>query len=529
MSFHRLRAPTENGRLLAEPPLDRVGTLLERNRSALASAPLTLLGRPLAELRRLARAEALAASRTYLADAGESLPLPAESDVWLLAGHQPELYHPGVWVKNFALRGLASKHRAFALNLVVDNDTPRSNLLRLPDGPYLARLPFDRWRPGEPYEEREVLDAALFASVPERARALTARWPFAPLLPKFWAEVQRQAGRTALLGERFAAARRALERQWGCLQHEVPLSALCRTESFAWFASYLLTELPRLHAAYNGAVAAYRARYGLRDSQQPVPDLACEGDWLEAPFWAWRAGSRRRGRLFVRRSSDRLELRSDRETWPTLTASADAPDTLIEQWLALELRGYRVRTRALTTTLYARVLLGDLFVHGIGGGKYDEVTDALFTDFLGLAAPTYLVLSATLRLPLPRLPATERSCRLLDRLARDAWYNPQRHLPPGPLTDERAALLAERQAWVERPVSTRRERVERYHRLRELTARLREGVQGPLTRFQRQRATCHEQLAINQVAGRRDYAFCLYPEETLRPYCQALLDGAAPS
>ena len=47
----------------------------------------------------------------------------ASADSLLLAGHQPELFHPGVWVKNFALNGLARRHGATPLNLVVDNDT----------------------------------------------------------------------------------------------------------------------------------------------------------------------------------------------------------------------------------------------------------------------------------------------------------------------------------------------------------------------------------------------------------------------
>ena len=47
-----------------------------------------------------------------------------------------------------------------------------------------------------------------------------------------WSEAQncsmslRQARRTPLLGERFAAARRTFERRWGCHQVEVPLSRL---------------------------------------------------------------------------------------------------------------------------------------------------------------------------------------------------------------------------------------------------------------------------------------------------------------
>ena len=70
----------------------------------------------------------------------------------ILAGHQPELFHPGVWVKNFALSGLARRHGLTPINLVVDNDTVKSTALRLPapaavesSHPHAVAEPFDRW------------------------------------------------------------------------------------------------------------------------------------------------------------------------------------------------------------------------------------------------------------------------------------------------------------------------------------------------------------------------------------------------
>ena len=53
---------------------------------------------------------------------------------------------------------------------------------------------------------------------------------------------------------------------------------------------------------------------------------------------------------------------------------------------------------ALVTTLFARLVLSDLFIHGIGGAKYDQLTDELIRSFFGLAPPDYLVISATLHL-----------------------------------------------------------------------------------------------------------------------------------
>jgi hypothetical protein len=519
VSLPRLRAPREDGAVLAEPPLTDAGRLLADNHARLAAADVRVLGRPLAELRALARREVWAAAAAYAAESGDPAP-PPPRDRWLLAGHQPELFHPGVWVKNFALRGLARKHDAFSLNLVVDNDIAKSSVLRLPAGEHFVNLPFDVWKGEMPYEERPVLDEALFASLPERARPHTGDWPFAPMLPAFWAEVLRQAGRTRLLGERFAAARRTFERAWGCTQAEVPLSRVCRTEAFAWFACHLVRDAERFHALYNEAVHDYRRRYDLKSRNHPVPDLARDGDWLELPLWAWCAGQTRRGRLFVRTTRNGIELRAGDCLLTTLPDAG--PEALVAAWRAIEPAGCKLRTRALTTTLFARACLGDLFIHGIGGGKYDELTDVLIDRFLGLPPPALLVLSATLLLPFDRPDMTPDDCRRLATRHRDVWYNPQRHLP-GPAADGVAELVREKERWIRREAHDHRERVERFHRLRDLTRRLRPFVAAEEARLREAQEACGHAARLTEILTRRDYAFPLFPEGLLRDFFRRFL------
>lgn len=525
IASRRLRAPRRHGAVVAEPPLSDVRSLLTANRERLAAMTFDVLGRPGDDLRQQARQTAVAAAREYLREAGE--PLPATEPLsLLLAGHQPELFHPGVWVKNFALNGLAHQYGATPLNLVVDNDTVKATALRLPAvrvplppvheaRPHLMRLPFDRWSSEVPYEERKVLDEALFASLPERARQ---PWDFTPMLEEFWGEVLRQARRTDLLGERFASARRTWERRWGCHNLELPVSWLCRTEPFAWFACHLLADLPRFHTAYNSSVHDYRRRHGIRSRHHPVPDLASQGDWLEAPFWAWRPGQLRRGRLMVRTLTSHLELRVGDEEWPSLARSSAR---LIESWRELETRGCKVRSRALTNTIYARLFLGDLFLHGIGGGKYDELTDELIRHFYGVEPPGYMVLSATLLLPLPAYPASIEDHRRLTRAVRDLYYNPQRHSDRGgsPLSE----MAAQKQRWIEREPSDHRERRERFEALRSLTEQLRAPLTSRIQERERERVECEQQLQANAILQRRDYAFCLYPEAMLRPFCTQFL------
>src|SRR5207302_148544 len=101
----------------------------------------------------------------------------------------------------------------------------------------------------------------------------------------------------------------------------------------------------------------------------------------------------------------------------------------VERLRALAAGGVRLRTRALTTTMFARYLLGDLFLHGIGGAKYDELGDAISGRFFGVEPPGYLTLSMTLWLGLPSDPTAPARWAAAARALRDLTYNPDRHLP----------------------------------------------------------------------------------------------------
>ena len=526
-----LRAPPEDGAVLAVPPLAEVGGLLEANRRLLGASPVDVGGLPLAELRRLAASEARIQAREYLRSANEPLPDYPDGPL-LLAGHQPELFHPGVWVKNFALNGLACRHGLVPLNLIADNDVPKTKSLRFPAwegsdpiGAHSVVVPYDRYPGVGSFEEQVVIDKPFFASFAERAEPLWRNWGFTPMLPEAWAEMLRHRFRTPLLGERFAAARRAFERRWGCHNLEVPLSRLCGTEAFARFALHLLADLPRFREVYNASLHEYRVANNLRSPSHPAPDLGRDGDWLEAPFRvhhgteSGRLPLPRRLPLWVRRDGDRLTLRAPDSDKPLLVADVA---NFVEAWQAAAAKGVKVRTRALTTTLFARLCLGESFIHGLGGGLYDRVTDAIIRRYFGIEPPEFVVLTATLRLPLPAFPTRPDDVRRAAREARDLYWNPQRHLPAGrnggvrKLAEAKATLAAQEPA-------NRRGRRERYRELRRLTEELRPVVAEELRAAEENVARRERELAANEVLLRRDYAWCLFPEALLRRYCEQFL------
>jgi hypothetical protein len=283
------------------------------------------------------------------------------------------------------------------------------------------------------------------------------------------------------------------------------MSQLCRTAAFARLAGAILSDLPRFHAVYNAAVHEYRKANRIRSRNHPVPDLAADGDWLEAPFWAWRAGGDRRRPLFARRVGGGIALRAGDDVWPALSAAK-----LSEEWPSLEAAGLKVRTRALTTTLFARLVLADLFVHGLGGGLYDRLTDAIAAKFFGAAPPAYLVLTGTLRLP---LPAFARSKDSPGRRERDLLWNPQRYVG-----DKNSDSAAQRAALIASAPNTRRGRRDRYHALRANLERLMPEVTGQLHEAREAVTKDDDRAAANRLLRSRDYSFVLHSERALRDF-----------
>jgi len=530
LAYRRLRAPREDRTALVEPPWNDVAAVVEANRRLRASAAVDLGGVTLPALARQARRELLAEATRYTATYLDPLPnepvaQPSDPLVFL-AGHQPQLFHPGVWFKNFARDDLAKRHGAIAVNLVVDSDTMKSHAVRAPGGtaasPQSTALPLDGPGLVVPFEERRVLDRTIFSSFGERAADHLAGLVANPLVRDYWPRAVARLGPTGNLGACLAQSRHQVERRFGLRTLEIPQSRVCQLPSFARFTAFLLARLPRLVAVYNEVVREYRRIHRIRSNAHPVPDLAIEEPWWEAPYWIWTGEDPRRRRLFVGRRGDQLLL-SDRHTLeiPIGVGPDGDADPAVDALLGLAGRGVRLRSRALVTTLFARLILGDLFLHGIGGAKYDQVTDAIIDRFFGLEPPGFMVLSATLLLPVARPRVTHETARRIARQLRDLAYHPdavldrvaQASQPVDP--SEASVLIAAKRRWIATPPSPENVRT-RWREFRRINAALQPFVSSRRQELLRQQSETASALAAETILSWREYAFCLYPEAMLR-------------
>lgn len=511
-----------------------------RNDSLLGSADSTLrLGsRSLEQVRHTARLDTIRAAirhtesyrdlwfdkEAYIAQSG--------AQPWLVAGHQPELFHPGVWFKNFLLSRAGSQTGAVPLNLIIDNDLCRAPSIRVLTQGGLGSDPlrtesvmFDAPSAAVAWECRPLVDRGLFDSFPSRVRASLMDHVRHPLVDRLWIHARNASRQTGRLGLIIAQARHALEGELGLQTLELPLSQLCEQSSFACFSLELLRQLPRFHQIYNSKRAEYRTANGIRSESHPVQALTEKHAWLEAPWWVYRSDTPARKRLFAKLSGGNLLL-SDQSGWQATIEGPLDEDDAVAQWQEFAVDGVLLRPRALITTMFVRMVVSDLFMHGIGGGKYDQLTDAIIREFFSVDAPPMCVATATLKLPLAaevvggslveNRTASQHEIDTLRRLR----YHPEEHVAA---PDSETQQLLEAKHEMLRAIPPRGEKWQWHRQITRINQRLADLNRGAMQESEQRLQSLSAHQRQLKLATSRELSFCLFE----LPYIADTLQGLA--
>ncbi len=516
------RAPQANGEVICVPSWDSLQTTVPIARATIESSNVAIMGLSVAELASRARREFLTAARTYVQSYLSRVPAHEVAGPLVLTGHQPELVHPGVWLKNFAAAKLARSLGGTAISLIIDNDLCRKTTIRVPTGtveaPQVVDLAFDATQSATPYEERLIHDSTIWESFADRASSTLA--PLVPnaILSEWWPTSPTSPN----IGLAIAQARHRLESTWGSAGLEVPQSQVCQSDSFRRFALYLLFNAVEVCSAYRDALADYRLAHRVRSAAQPLPDLQQIDDWVETPLWVWSRDVPVRRALFVRQTKLGLVL-TDRHGWQgTLPLASEADVPLCVQQLAdWERAGIKIRTRALMTTLYARLVLADVFIHGIGGAKYDQVTDQLCKRLFGISLAPFVVLSGTLRLPIEHTTVSTAQLALLKTRRREFQFHPETQINPAdyspPEQEKISELIASKEYWVQSP-KTEQNATERHRRITGANEQLQSWLESRREQTEREIAYLSKQTRVNQLLESREYPFCLFPPKVLQAF-----------
>jgi hypothetical protein len=411
-------------------------------------------------------------------------------------GHQAWLWHPGVLAKYIAAAHAAKAMDATALAVIVDHDVHNALRLDLPIrqgdrlsvrsvdlAPSRAGLPIGAQMPADP--------ATVLANLRDAAgqTALDLR----PLM-EAWTDLPAASS----LADQVALVLGRLMRPYTGDMATAHASDLMELPPARELMGRMLREATVCIRAYNRAVSEL--------PHMGIEMLSLGREMVELPLWHWTPGSPRRKVYAGLAGADASLTTGDgREIDLDHLSPAD-----------------HLAPRALMLTALMRWAFCDLFIHGIGGSRYDQITERWWQLWTGGEPAPKAMVTADVLLPLDVPVCTA------EQLHRAQWW--VHHLPHN---IDRVAkdLDGEARGWEAQKSGTlahmnddrdRRRRATAFAQLHDLNARLAKVRPALVQAARRELDAALAGVANRVVAGRRDWCFALYPPAQLQELGEAL-------
>ena len=449
-------------------------------------------------------------------------------------GHEPILYHPGIWIKNHLTQYLVKKLGGIGVNMIVDNDACNMGFMYVPilseKSASVGKVAFVRNKDHVAYEEIVFDDFGIILQFKEEVINLLSKNILREDIKTIIEDMQDMFGQFInRIGEYYqqgcsdmvgllTAARKSLEEDFGIENLEAPVSWMCDTDGFYHFLLHILYEAERFAKIYNEKLAEYRSIHKIRSKANPLPDLKVLGDSIEIPFWVWVAGGQR-AKCYVVNEGENIKITDGAEVLVTLKKGDEVINNITRLKTLME-AGNKIRPRAITTTMFSRLFFSDVFIHGIGGAKYDTITDEIIKEFFGIDPPGFVTISATLYLPLDAYDSDERELYDIQRNIDDMSYNPERYAPQKTRNEpEFMNRVKEKQGLLKMMAVGNADEKGRYFRqIKELNKLMLTQINPELKKKQMEINIARDKLAYNEVVKFREFPVCLYPMKVLRGY-----------
>jgi hypothetical protein len=410
------------------------------------------------------------------------LPPQPGSTIRIWTGHQAEFWHPGIMAKYLAAAAIADRVRAAGGRasvtwLVVDQDA---------NEPWKVAYPAEvegklvKWVWNLPFAGGVTASAATFSS-DTPACALPALTPGVPPKAALQSAAEGlEAIRAALTRHQREpnAAREVtkalcdLLEPWCRPDDIVFASDLSRSREFGTIVNGMRADPVGCVQAYNAAVVQLPSAH--------VRPMQVQGDRVELPLWR-------------------------------IPTEPGRPRRAVWSGELADLKNQELAPRALTMTAIVRLSLCDLFIHGTGGGIYDQITERWLSSWgkCGRLAPTAVV-TATRHLPF------SQKVRTPEEIARAQWRAHAARHSPGVLGDakgeaRRRELVGAVKSARARGVPPRRE----FEALHQFLAGERNQHAAKLQQLEHAAAVALEDSDIARVVYERAWPFPLYPRAVL--------------
>jgi len=540
MKIKSFTTPKKNREIFIDPAFEDIPGLIDINKEIFKSYDFNINGMPFSQFREQARSETLKKAGEYsekirtlcsnLKIAGtENLSCAKDSytpeKAIIQTGHSPALAHPGVLIKHSLVSSIAKKANGIGINMVVDNDAGNDNCLNIPDidgqNSSVERTEYHPGLRNLAFEEIRYTDSKQLMAFKESVLKALHDPDMKKTFEDFINIAIMLSGETLQFSDLFTFARHAFLTRFGISNLEVPVSLISETDSFLNFFLHITENLKCFVDIYNAKLREYRRLKSISSKANPLPDLMEKGFVVEMPFWMWKRDEPRESIFASVADDSRISIICENKIiehfdFGGRNRSKENMENL-ERLKTLITNGIKIRPKAIANTMYSRLFFSDLFVHGIGGAKYDLITDEIIREFFGAEPPEYATISATLHLPYKPFDVSGEDITKLKHVIKDMGYNSERYASGEIMEDDgMRSLVNEKNDLIAKASHDTKERRLAFSRIKQLNDLMKEKISPLIKEKEKEMDDLEKKIKYNSIVMNRDYPFCLYPEAMLR-------------
>ena len=498
-----MKVPENNGEFFCSHDLTDIPPLLKSNQKLIDSYSVKIAGVSYSKFRKIAEAEILNSLTGRNVDL---VPRP-----YIVTGHQPGLCHPGIWIKNFLADKLARENKGTAFYIVIDSDCSNEigcSILTWNKKIKRKKEILMKLNPRQPFECCSVPDSDQFKDFYKKIQAGLQSSPVNTIIK--YAEIFFQKGESALsssknLAEFLVKTKKGYEASDGLQYFDIMLSRICKTRSFLLFTLHIAQNIKRFHDIYNQLLEEYRISHKLRYKANPFPDLKKDADKFEIPFWCI-IDNKRKPVWVIHEGSCISICLEDICLFRYKKGDFDYAIKIIDEG------EINLRPKAVLLTLFFRLFFSDIFIHGISGAKYDEITDGIMEKYYEIKPPHYISASLTLfpDLPIDRIQINDvenlktiiRNIKLKPEIFEDKVEGQEAKEKFNKLIEEKKKLFHQK--------PSKKEKKDHYRKLKTVTEELSIFLENYCLEVNDQLKILEEKDDENQTVSFREFPYFFY-------------------
>jgi|GEM_PF-662702 len=448
----------QNKQIFLLPLWDKIPSFLEENKKIFSQYSFKILNQPFKLVREKVRKNILEQALKFSSKFDPHIEeiINFAPQFIIQTGHQPVFFHPGIWIKNIFLNELLKsphldKYKCMGLNIILDTDICKDLSLFLPilynSGDLkLEKINFLSTFYGLPFEEYPLPSLEFINKFTEDIIGKLKSLENKNILNNFINFSQCLENSFYLCGQNFkdsnlgkflGLSRRLYENEITPLYLELLFSQICNSDEFLSFFLEIVKNIESFSKIYNDKLDEYRKSFNIRNRANPSSNLMVKENLIETPFWIWGDRDNRR-KIYLLKDKEKIYLYND-SYGKIFLMEKDSPKLLFSLKTILKEKGLKIRPKALMLTMYNRLFISDLFIHGLGGAKYEVVTDEIIKEFFKVEPPQFLVISCTLYLDFKSsFESSDFKISILKKKIRDLEFNPERYIDELSISEKEA-------------------------------------------------------------------------------------------